>query len=347
MKLAIIGTGKIVHEALFALEPVDSVEVVAIFARPHSREKAEALAEKYGIGEVYTDYDELLAGSDAQAVYIGLVNSAHFSYAKKALLAGKDVILEKPLTTTAAEAKELQNLTKETGKYVLEAITTLHSQIFDLMQMELPNLGNIRSAQLNYSQYSSRYTDYLAGKVAPAFDPECSGGALYDINLYNVYFVVGLLGSPETATYFPNRGFNGIDTSGTAILTYPTFNAVCTGAKDSDSPCFSIIQGEKGWMRVNGKPNVMTGLDVEVVDEENPRQVPSASGGMQRAVITRHHEADPVHHRMTREFGDFARIIEERDDEAAAKAIATSVEVMTVLETARKAAGIRFGVDAD
>ena len=98
---------------------------------------------------------------------------------------------------------------------------------------------------------------------------------------------------------------------------------------------------------VNGKPNVMTGLDVEVVDEENPRQVPSASGGMQRAVITRHHEADPVHHRMTREFGDFARIIEERDDEAAAKAIATSVQVMTVLETARKAAGIRFGVDAD
>ena len=94
MKLAIIGTGKIVHEALFALEPVDRVEVVAIFARPHSKEKAEALAEKYGIGEVYTDYDELLAKSDAQAVYIGLVNSAHFPYAKKALLAGKDVILD-------------------------------------------------------------------------------------------------------------------------------------------------------------------------------------------------------------------------------------------------------------
>ena len=137
MKLAIIGTGKIVHEALFALEPVDRVEVVAIFARPHSKEKAEALAEKYGIGEVYTDYDELLAKSDAQAVYIGLVNSAHFPYAKKALLAGKDIILEKPLTTTAAEAKELAALTKETGKYVLEAITTMHSQIFDLMQEEL------------------------------------------------------------------------------------------------------------------------------------------------------------------------------------------------------------------
>lgn len=347
MKLAIIGTGKIVHEALFALEVVDSVEVTAIFARPHSKEKAQALADKYGIAEVYTDYDELLAGADAEAVYIGLVNSAHFPYAKKALLAGKDVILEKPLTTTADEARELEALTKETGRYVLEAITTMHSQIFDLMQKELPNLGNIRSAQLNYSQYSSRYTNYLVGKVEPAFDPECSGGALYDINLYNVYFVVGLLGSPETATYFPNRGFNGIDTSGTAVLSYPTFNAVCTGAKDSDSPCFSIIQGEKGWMRVNGKPNVMTGLDVEVVDEVNPRQTPSASGGMQRAVFERHYAADPVHHRMTREFEDFARIIEERDDEAAAAAIATSVQVMTVLETARKAAGIRFGVDKD
>ena len=103
MKLAIIGTGKIVHEALFALEPVDRVEVVAIFARPHSKEKAEALAEKYGIGEVYTDYDELLAKSDAQAVYIGLVNSAHFPYAKKAL----ETLLETK-RKAAAKAEETE-----------------------------------------------------------------------------------------------------------------------------------------------------------------------------------------------------------------------------------------------
>ena len=41
MKLALIGTGKIVEDALFAMEPVETIERIAIFARPHSRDKAE------------------------------------------------------------------------------------------------------------------------------------------------------------------------------------------------------------------------------------------------------------------------------------------------------------------
>ena len=43
MKLALIGTGKIVEDALFAMEPVETIERTAIFARPHSRDKAEKL----------------------------------------------------------------------------------------------------------------------------------------------------------------------------------------------------------------------------------------------------------------------------------------------------------------
>ena len=55
MKLALIGTGKIVEDALFAMEPVETIERIAIFARPHSRDKAEKLAKQYAIEEVYTD----------------------------------------------------------------------------------------------------------------------------------------------------------------------------------------------------------------------------------------------------------------------------------------------------
>ena len=88
MKLGIIGTGKIVHEALFAMEEIAEIERTAIFARPKSREKGEKLAEQYGIGKVYTDYAELLSDSGVDCVYIGLVNSAHYPYAKQALLAG-------------------------------------------------------------------------------------------------------------------------------------------------------------------------------------------------------------------------------------------------------------------
>ena len=55
MKLALIGTGKIIEDALFAMEPVETIERTAIFARPHSRDKAEKFAKQYAIKEVYTD----------------------------------------------------------------------------------------------------------------------------------------------------------------------------------------------------------------------------------------------------------------------------------------------------
>ena len=87
MRLALIGTGKIVREALQALQEIssDQIQRQAIFGRPHSWEKAEALAAEFGVPQVYTDYEALLASPDIDFVYIGLVNSAHYDYTKQAL----------------------------------------------------------------------------------------------------------------------------------------------------------------------------------------------------------------------------------------------------------------------
>ena len=344
MKLGVIGTGKIVHEALFALSHVETNELKAIFARPHSADKGKALAEKYGIEQVYTDYAQLLAEADVDAVYIGLVNSAHYGYSKEAMLAGKNVILEKPFTSTLAEAEELIQIAKERNLFILEAITTIHGPIHKKIEEWLPKIGTVKVHQGNYSQYSSRYTDYLQGKVAPAFDPELSGGALYDINLYNIYTAVALYGAPVKAVYYPNLGFNGVDTSGVEILQYDGFTATLTGAKDADSPCHTILQGEKGWIKVLGKPNVPQGIDLEYWDEGKPN-VPSPSGGMDRAMIKEHYEAPELAHRMVPEFTEFARIIDTKDREAADRCAVNSLNVIRVLETSRKGAGIRFGID--
>ena len=127
MKLAFIGTGKIIGDALFAAAPVESIEITAIFARPHSRGKAEAFAGEYKIPEIYTDYEELLEKTEADTVYIGLVNKAHYPYAKEALLHGKNVILEKPFTGFYEEAKELHKIAEEKKLFLFEAITVLHN----------------------------------------------------------------------------------------------------------------------------------------------------------------------------------------------------------------------------
>ena len=78
MKIAVVGTGMIAREALTALRRVEGVQVVTLCARPQSREKARALAAEFGVPQVATDYGAMLAAHEAQFVYLGIVNSAHF-----------------------------------------------------------------------------------------------------------------------------------------------------------------------------------------------------------------------------------------------------------------------------
>lgn len=335
MKLAIIGTGKIVHEALFAIEELSEIEKVAIFARPHSKEKADELASQYGIKEVYTDYGKLLADSACDTVYIGLVNSAHYQYSKEALLAGKNVILEKPFTDTLEQALELKAIAEEKGLFLLEAITVLHNPVFDKAKEALVELGPKKMFMANYSQYSSRYDDYKKGVVAPAFDPALGGGALGDINVYNIHYAVALFGMPNQVKYYPNRGFNGVDTSGMLILSYDGFSAMCTGAKDSDSPSFVTIQGEDGYMTVNGKPNSSDSLTIVTMKSTGDTTL-DAAGSVKRQVHEEKFTKPEMRHRMTQEFIDFAEIIDSKNSDKAKELLEESIMVVEVLKKARQ-----------
>lgn len=325
MKLAIIGTGKIVQEALAALQQVPQIECRAICGRSHSRAKAEQLAAQYQIGTVYTDYTALLQDSTIDFVYIGVINSVHYEYTKAALLAGKHVILEKPFTARYEEAVELAQLAREKGLYLFEAVTLLHVPNFKEIQAALPQLGPIRMVQGNYSQYSSRYEQYQQGTVLPAFDPALYGGALYDINIYNLNFVVGLFGAPHAVHYYPNVGFNGIDTSGCVTMRYDGFQAVCIGAKDSASPGHLIIQGEKGYIRVNGAPNELATFEISLDGIVEVKQY------------------NQYRHRMVHEFIEFAAIYEKRDYARMLVGLEISQAVMHTVAQAVQSAGLVYG----
>ncbi len=330
MRLAILGTGFIVKEgALKALQEVPEIKIQAIFARPSSREMAEELAGQYAIPEVYTDYDDLLKNPGIDFVYVGLINSVHYEYTKKALLAGKHVIVEKPFASTAAEVRELRELALSKGLYVFEAVTLLHLPNFHAIKKALPEIGRIRTVTANYSQYSSRYDKYLAGEVLPAFNPQLSGGALYDINIYNLNFIIGLFGAPEDVSYKANIGFNGIDTSGQLFLQYKDFFASALGAKDSESPGFITIQGEKGYIRVLGAPNVLQAFEIGIRGEKG---VP-------------HYELNKYEHRMVHEFQEFAEIFQRKDYDIMEKGLDISLAVLETAEKARKQAGIVFACD--
>lgn len=320
MKLAIIGTGMIVNEgALPALKEVPEIQTTAIFARPKSRDKAEKLAAENFIPKIYTDYDELLNDAEIDFVYIGLINSVHHEYTKKALLAGKNVIVEKPFATTAAEVEELKNLAVEKNLYVFEAVTTLNLPNFFAIKEKLPEIGKIRAVTANFSQYSSRYDKYLQGEVAPAFDPKSFGGALYDINIYNLNFIVGLFGEPLEVDYTANIGFNGVDTSGVAFLKYKDFFATALGAKDSDSPSFILIQGEKGYIKTIGTPNKLEEFEFFL----------RGSNEVEKFALNK------FSHRMVSEFKNFAQIYHEKNFAKMVEGLETSLSVMKTAEKLR------------
>ncbi len=313
MKLCIVGTGMIANDVANALRSeAPEIEITAVCAHSN-REKAEEMARKYNIPKVYTDYDELLHNDDADFVYLGIVNTAHFSYAHQALMAGRNVIVEKPFTTTVEEARTLAAIARERHLWLFEAITTLHLPNFQLAKELLPRIGTIRIIQANFSQYSSRYNRYLSGDVAPAFNPKLGGGALNDLGIYNLNAVVGLFGKPMKCQYYANRGFNGVDTSGILIMQYPTAMAVCISAKDSASPSGITVQGEMGTLTIPSAPNAVEKVRLNINGK------------------TEEWQENKYTCRLVHEFKDFERIWLSHDVETMNHYLDTSVEVMEVL----------------
>lgn len=318
MKLCVIGNGMIVKRLLQDVRELSEVEVTGICVRPASLEKGQALAEEFGIPAIYTDYGACLADGAFDTVYIGIANHLHASYAGRALEAGKHVVCEKPFTLTAAEAKELAGLAKERRLFLWEAFKIPYSPIFQAVRDHLDQVGRIRMVQCNYSRISSRYPQYEAGQVHAAFDPACGGGSLYDINSYNLHFVTALFGKPEEVRYIARRGFNDVDTCGTAILRYPDFDALCTGAKDSTSPSFAVIQGTKGYIRVEGPLSSARSVEL-VTPEESVRLAEDGAPGT-----------------LTDEMREFARQLAAGERDSCYGMLEHSVLMMEVLEEAGK-----------
>ncbi len=105
-----VGFGATVHIPGFQSE---GVEVVAVCAS--REERAQAAAERFGIPNTFTDYRQLIAHPDVDAVSVVTAPNLHYEMTKAALEAGKHVMCEKPFTTNAAEAQELLTLATQNG----------------------------------------------------------------------------------------------------------------------------------------------------------------------------------------------------------------------------------------
>ncbi|MEG0327426.1 MAG: Gfo/Idh/MocA family oxidoreductase [Erysipelothrix sp.] len=321
MKIATIGTGIIVEHFIRAARTVDDIDFVAVYSRNLVR--GHEFAEKVSIDKVYTSLTEMFSDNEIDTIYIASPNSLHYEQTKLALLSGKNVIVEKPFTGNYEKALELVTLSKDLNLYLFEAICNIHMPHFEYIKEKIDKVGKIKLIQCNYSQYSSRYSQLLQGTITNVFDPNFSGGALADINIYNLHFVIALCGMPDKVSYIANCHENGIDTSGVVILKYPDYVVECVGAKDSYSSNFAQIQGETGYIMIPGGVNGLKRVEIDTTG------------------LTENHNVQD-RDRLSYQVEAFRDIIMTKDRARCDELLEHSLNVVKVAEKARQDINLNF-----
>ena len=315
MNLGIVGAGMIVKDFLSFSHELPEIKLEAIVAR--NIENLKNLQNTYNIKQIYTDLDECLSSPSIDTIYVAVPNNLHYSVAKKALEAGKNVICEKPFTLNYHETVELFELAESKNLILIEAITNQYLPNYLEIKENLSQIGNIRLVECNFSQLSSRYEAFKKGIIAPVFDKNQGGGVLGDLNIYNIHFVVGLFGAPKNSEYYPNI-VREVDTSGILILEYDEFKVVCIAAKDTYNNSYANIQGDKGLIKVIGTLNevpnyIIKNNEVEMKVNKNIHK-----------------------HRMYSEFKKFIDVINNNDFDFMKKQKEHSLAVMEIFYKSRK-----------
>ena len=315
MNLGIVGAGMIVKDFLSFTHEFPEIKLEAIVAR--NIENLKNLQSMYNIKEIFTDLDECLSSPSIDTIYVAVPNNLHYSVAKKALEAGKNVICEKPFTLDYHETVELFELAESKNLILIEAITNQYLPNYLEIKENLSKIGNIRLVECNFSQLSSRYEAFKKGIIAPVFDKNQGGGVLGDLNIYNIHFVVGLFGVPKNSEYYPNI-VREVDTSGILILEYDEFKVVCIAAKDTYNNSYANIQGDKGLIKVIGTLNevpnyIIKNNEVEMKVNKNIHK-----------------------HRMYSEFKKFIDVIDNKDFDFMQKQKVHSLAVMEIFDKSRK-----------
>ena len=323
MNLLVFGTGMIVNDFL---NGVDEMPFNNIYLCGRNKEKVDGLIDKFKLAGGYYKVEEALS-SETEVAYVGLPNNLHFEYAKMSLEAGKHVIVEKPFMSNLKEAKAIWEIAKTYNKMIFEASLAFYFPAYKSLEKDLNILGDIHVVECNFSQYSSRYDRFLNGDIAPVFNIENCGGALMDLNVYNLNLMVGLFEMPRSIKYDATI-INSIDVAGIASLDYGDLKASCIASKSTHAPRHICIQGEKASVYLPSSMSRAYNYEIKYND-----------GRLEEKNF------EDEHHRMYHEFDEFLRCISEEDFDNCERYINRCFACLELLDACRKDAGIVFNSD--
>ncbi len=249
MKIGILGAGGIAGTVSRTLEQMPEIECYAVASRDLA--KAEAFAKDHGYAKAYGSYEDMLRDPQVELVYIATPHSHHFAHMKLCIEHGKPALCEKAFCENAEQAREIRRLSREKKVYVSEAIWPRYMPSRQLIDEALASgvIGKVYTLTANLS--------YTISHVERILRPELAGGALLDIGVYGINFMLMHFGEDiermESSVRFTDTG---VDSDESITVFYRDGRmAVLTHSIYPRSDRKGIFHGDKGYMVVENINN--------------------------------------------------------------------------------------------
>ncbi|MFD9738966.1 Gfo/Idh/MocA family protein [Umezawaea sp. NPDC059074] len=214
VRLGVLGCADIaVRRALPAVVAGSALRAVVVGSR--SSASAQAVGLRFGADAV-TGYQAVLDRDDVEAVYVPLPSGLHAEWVERALLAGKHVLAEKPLTTDLVSTAKLVALARSSGLVLWENFAFLHHGQHAEVAATIARgeIGDLRGISATFT-----IPPRPPGDIR--LDPALGGGALLDVGAYPVRVAQFLLGPDLRVAGSVLREGNGVDLGGSALLHRP------------------------------------------------------------------------------------------------------------------------------
>jgi predicted dehydrogenase len=267
----IFGTGAISAKFVAGLKTALGAQPTFVASR--SLEKAQRFAAALGIPRAIQGYAEAAAQGGADAIYIATPPSEHASHALLCMEAGVPVLIEKPMASTANDARRIAQAAKERSVFAMEAMWTRFLPAAQAMREQLDRraVGEVRWVTGNFG--TSQVPDAMGGM----FNATLGGGALAHLGCYAASHAQWLFGSPTLVQAIGTIGESGVDEDAAFQLRYSNgvigsfFASLRAWAPDD----FNVL-GDRGMLGFEGSIVRPTGL---YVTNETPRSTEGTQFG--------------------------------------------------------------------
>jgi predicted dehydrogenase len=320
VRWGVVGTGGIAATMVEDLKLLPDAEVVAVGSR--YGDKAAAFAAAHGLPRHHASYDEVCNDPEVDAVYVAVIHPGHKEAALLAIDAGKAVLVEKPFTMDAAEAREVVAAARAKGVFLMEAMWArfVPHMVRVRELLAAGALGDIRLVTADHCQW------FAEDPAHRLFAPGLGGGALLDLGIYPVSFASMVLGAPASVTAVGTPAFTGVDATTSMVLTYDTpAQAVLTTTLSAVGPNRAAIVGTEARLEID-----------PVFYSPSSFTLTRRDGGVER--FDEPHEGQGLRH----EAAEVMRCLRAGRTESDVLPLDESVAIMETLDEVRRQIGLDY-----